>query len=414
MLTKYFSLIRNNLNNKSRNVFVISQLTNALLGILIGKLTAVYFLPETFGKFNLQFATYTFFFSLFLNPFLQFLKNITNKNLEKDGHLYILRILLILLTICITSLILIFKIKFQSDNIVLLSVVITLFVNVIYNILTDYFNVKGILDFFSWSTILKSIFTIFFLLLASKYFLHDNNALLILWLMQIVGFLFGVIFFIGKYKIYLIKNLDYDFKIFLKNFFKYTFPLFVLAFWGWINSYFDRFIIEYYLEARDVGIYNANLGLGSKIFIMFNPIFLALITPVVFSKDYHKNDKKSTINRYVLAYSFVSLFILVFLYFAKDYIGDILLSKMYKEGFYLIFWTAVAYFIITVTYLYESLFYFENKTQIILYSNIVAAIINILLNFMLIYKFGLTGAVISLIVASLSRFIFTIFFFTKS
>ena len=392
--------------NKDRNFLIIGQFLGALLSVIIGKLTAIYIVPEKFGLFNLQFVAYTFFFSLFISPFLQFMKPFSASKLQTMGHNFVLKILAVLVLFCSIALIVLFHLKFHVSFLLLVLILITLVTNIGYNLITDFFNVKGMLSIFTWSTILKGLFSLAALFIAVKIFLNSENAELVLWIVQIAGFFFGVFFFLKSYKYIRANNYDQTFKDFLREYSKYAWPLMILAFWSWINSYFDRYVIEYYMELKEVGIYNANLGLGSKIFLLLNPVFLALLTPIAFNVKIKLSEKKKIINKYALFYVLIGIAVLAILYLTNETIGEILLSDLYKEGFFIIFWAAVAYFIITLTYIYELLLFAESKTKVILLSNVISAVANVLLVFLLIPKFGLQGAIAGLIVASILRVIY--------
>ena len=96
-----------------------------------------------------------------------------------------------------------------------------------------------------------------------------------------------------------------------------------------------------------------------------------------------------------------------------NYIGLFLLSKKYESGFYLIFWISLAYFFLTIVYLYETIFYAESKTKVILLSNVLSAIFNIGLNILLIPLYGLNGAFVATLISFLIRLVVVKFYFNK-
>lgn len=401
------------LSNRERNILIISQIFNALLGIVLGKLIAVYFLPEQFGSFNLQFATYTFFFSLFLNPFLQFMKTFSMNDLQLYGYSQVFKVLIILFVVCEIILFLIFRLYYKGSGYLFLVIFLTLLVNILFNLYTDYFNIKGFLSLFSWSNISKSVASLILLYVFYNFLNDFIEPIVLLWLVQLVGFFFGIIFFTKHYRWIFSDTSKETFNKFWQKYVKFCWPLLILAFWAWVNSYFDRYVIEYYLQTKDVGVYNANLSLGSKVFLMINPLFLALITPFVFNGSYEKKEKKKIIVKYAVVYTLFSLFLLIFLFFTTDYLGKILLSKLYCEGFYIIFWSALGYFFITLAYIFETIFYAESKTKTILISNVISAIFFITLNFILIPVLGLPGALIGLLGGALARLFYICFIFFK-
>lgn len=403
-------MIKKIFNNKERNILVFSQIINGILGLVLGKLIAVFFSAEQFGLFNLQFALYTFFFSFFLTPFLQYMKIYINKeNFYSLGFTYPAKIFFSLFIFCAISIILLFVIFYKSDFTLALILLATLFFNFTFNLYTDYFNLKGKLTIFSYSNIIKSIVSLIAVVVLHNFV--KISSINILWLVQFLGFLLGITFFYKYYHFFFVKKNQQKFNVVLKDYLKYTWPLMILAFWGWVNSYVDRYIIGYYMQTRDVGIYNANLGLGSKIFLLLNPIFLALVTPSIFSANYGLVDKKRIIKRYSLVYAFVAFLILSVLYFGYDFFGILLLSKNYNEGFYIIFLSALAYYFLTSSYIFEVYFYAHNKTKVILFTNVVSALVSITINFILIPRLGLTGAAFGLISGALAKYIITYLIF---
>ena len=70
-------LIQKLLKNRERNYLLFSQILGAFIGIVYGKLVAVYIPISDFGVFNLYYGIYFFFFSVFgceefnLNPFTE-------------------------------------------------------------------------------------------------------------------------------------------------------------------------------------------------------------------------------------------------------------------------------------------------------------------------------------------------------
>lgn len=388
---------------KNKFFLFASQIIGALLGILFGKLIAVYFLPEKFGEFNILLATYTFFFSLFISPFLQYLKTITNTESLKDNfYIYIkLASLLNIISVCFLCVVLWINNKLNIE-LFLLSILVFP-ANFIYNLLLDYFNVKGELKQFSKLGLFFNLLTLLFLISSIFFFKKYIDSVVLLWLVQILSYIVVVLFFIRKYPLFKFDNSSVDFNIYIKKYLIYSWPLMILAFWNWINSYFDRYLIEYFLSLKDVGLYNANVSLGSKVFLMLNPFFLAILTPIVFSQDTTNNEKKEKIKKYAKVYVFISLFILFILYIGYNFLGNILLSKNYSEGFHIIFWSALAYFLITFAYLFEVMFYFQKRTKVILIANLVSAIIGVVLNLLLIPKLGLNGAYFGLVVSGVTR-----------
>jgi len=405
-------LIKKLLKNRQRGYLLLSQVIIAILGLIVGKIIAIYFSPEDFGLYNLQFAVYTFFFSLLLTPFIQYTKTVTKTLLPKLGYSYFLYLVSFLIVVLYFVLITVFSVKYSFNNYFFLILVFLIPANVLFNLLSDYFNIQNSLNLFSLSNLLKNLSGLCFLGLLFYINYKYSDGATLLWIIQIVGFLFGTLLFLPYYKIRFPSSHKISFYNFIKKYVKYGWPLMILAFWSWINNYFDRFAIEYFLDINSVGIYNANYAVGSKFFLLLNPFFLTLITPSIYN-SVSISIRKETIKKYSKLYFLSAIPILISIFFLGDYIGLFLLSKRYESGFYLIFWISLAYFFLTLVYLYETIFYAESKTKVILYSNIISAVFNILLNILLIPLYGLNGAFIATLISFLIRLLVVKFYFNK-
>jgi O-antigen/teichoic acid export membrane protein len=398
--------------NSEKLNLLLSQILIAAIGLLTGKIIAVYFTPEDYGLYNLQFALYTFLFSLLVFPLMQFFKSTTKTLLPKIGYSFYLYLGILLMMLFYLIIIVFFCFRYKVNLFFSIILLFAIPSNILFNLLMDYFNINNKLNLFSAMNLLKSIGGICFISLLYYYNYKYTDGSSVLWMIQIVGFLSGSLFFIPYFKIKLIGFFNVSFKNFLNKYYLFAWPLITLAFWGWINNYSDRFFIEYYLDIKQVGIYNANYSLGSKFFLLLNPMFLTLLAPKVYS-NVTSEKRKKIINKYVSVYILISIPILIMVYFLNNYIGLMLLSKSYESGFYMIFWIAVAYFFLTLVFLYETIFYADGITKIILYSNILAAVINIILNIIFIPYYGLNGALVSTLLSFTTRFFVVKFYFNR-
>ncbi len=398
------------LKNNQKIIMILSQIIIAITGLITGKIIAIYISPEDFGLYNIQFAIYIFFFSLLISPLLEFFKSTTKTLLPKIGYSFYLYLAIVLMLSFYLIALVILNFKYDINFYLILLLIIPS--NFLFNLLMDYFNVHNRLNLFSAMNLLRTIGGMCFIGLL--YFINYNysDGSVVLWLLQIISFIIGILFFIPFYKIKYIGTFNISFRNFFKKYILFAWPLIILSFWSWITNFSDRFFIEHYLDVKQVGIYNANYSLGSKFFLLLSPLFLTLLVPNVYS-NISTNKKKLKINKYAKFYILISILVLVLIYFTDNFIGLMLLSESYESGFYIIFWIAFAFFFLTLSFFYETIFYAEQQTKVILYSNIAAAIFNILLNIVLIPLYGLNGAIISTLFSFITRFIVVQFYFQK-
>ena len=384
-------------SNKDRNYILLTQIINTIIGLVSGKLIALNISPLDFGFYNIQFATYSLVSTLLLSPFIQFIKSTNNSLLPRIGSKFYIYTFLSLFVISYGLLVGVLYLFYNIEDYILYFILFLFaFLASMYNVVGDFFTVKSKLIVFSKYSVFKTVFSLLFFVVIIYFGINWFTSVELLWGVQLFGIIISLMFFCKHYKFFKSK-LEIAYSTFFKRYIAFSLPLMFLAFWSWINNFFDRYALEYLLDLNDVGVYNANYGIGSKFFLMLSPIFLILITPQIYALV-SKDVKKKVILKYGKYYCFLGAFVLLIIYLLKDYIGDLLLAKPYEEGFFLIFWVALSFFILTLTHLFESVFYAENKTKIILYSNIFSAIVNIVTNIVLIPFYGILGAAIARVI----------------
>ncbi|AKD01935.1 hypothetical protein PKOR_00730 [Pontibacter korlensis] len=401
------------LKHSDKKYVVLSQIISAIIGLASGKLIALYVSPKEFGEYNIQFAAYTFFSTLLLSPFLQFSKSTIRTLQKRIGSKYYLY-LGVGISIIVFILLKIFYTMYYGEWNPYIAAFFLLFIplTLLSSTVSDFLMVNNKLLDFSKLTVIKSAVGLLFILCCFHFGATLFKGQEALWGMQLISVVFCIVLFSRKYKFYL-STYKISLINFIKKYFSFTWPLIFLAIWSWINNYFDRYAIDYFLSTQDVGIYNANYGVGSKFFLLLSPIIMALISPFVYDK-LSIDEKKHKISSYVQGYLFLGIIILSGIYISKNLIGEVLLSSLYQGGFNLIFWTALAFFILTTTHIYESLFYAEHKTNIILIGNIIAAIFNVALNIVLIPEFGIFGAALATCIGFFVQFIIIYFFYRRA
>ena len=389
---------------RDRNYVMATQVLGALLALITGKLIALYVSPEDFGTYGIQFATFTFFSTILVSPLLQFFKTSNTSLLSDIGIKPFASTLIISLAGAYILMMAFFNWYYDNKlGILYLLLFLHLISNSLNSILGDQLNTRNKLIDFSNLSILKACLSLFFLVIFFAFDLDFLDHVSALWAMHIIGGIAGLALFFGKYEYYK-GRFHIGYGSFIKKYVQFGWPLAISALLVWISNYFDRYAIEYFLDTEAVGIYSASYGVGSKFFLVLSPLFLIMLTPQVYSQN-NRDFKKKEINRYAFLYALIATPILIGIYFLKEIIGTLLLSESYQEGFYLIFWVAFAFFIFTLTKLYELYFYSESLTRVILVGNAVAAFLNILFNFLLIPTYGIFGAGISTLISFGSYFI---------
>ena len=144
------------IKNKQRNFVIFSQIFSAIVTIALGKLIAVYISPKDFGTYNLSMATYFLFFSLFFSPALQYIKA-HNHELKEIGHKNIIKLFVLFYIVVAVMMFWILDWQQKLTQHTYFIILINLIANILFNVFSDYFNITGKLNLFSWANILKAL-----------------------------------------------------------------------------------------------------------------------------------------------------------------------------------------------------------------------------------------------------------------
>ena len=379
-----------------------------------------YYSVEVFGVFNLIFAllmTATVFSRIGLDTYIvRVVSSLENK--EEIG-LFLKSIIKILFftSLVVTIIIIllspllnnyIFKSIDASGYLIGLAIVILpyTFFNVFVEVLRGLDEIK----FYSLFRNLSQNFLIALFLLISIVSTKMYDPIYILYgvILTITFFLFLTIFkFLKNKKIYLNKKGTYKKKIL-----KHSYPMFLAASIMFLMSYIDSFMISYYLNEYQVGIYNACISLS--MILTFIPMAIGgYISPKI-SKAY-SNDNSQEIKE-VFRNSIKIIIVVTFPLFLIMYFFSNFFLTLFGEAFTIATTTLL---ITNIAFLSEALTgpvgFILNMTDnqhAFMKILLVALLINILFNALLIPIYGINGAAIALL---LSMFFWTIssFIFLK-
>lgn len=210
---------------------------------------------------------------------------------------------------------------------------------------------------------------------------------------------------IGIYLSYILSKKYYGFILDIHKFKElasFSTPLIFSTLIVYAMLYVDRIMINAYLSLEDVGLYGMAFRFASVTTLLTIGIQTAL-TPLIYN-NFQNNETSITIsklfNYFVLA-STVFLFSLFI--FSKDLIL-LFANENYLGAYKAIPWLALSIILSGVVNFAPGIF-IAKKTKYILYINIFAFLLNIILNFLLIRDFGLLGAAYSTSISSLIYFL---------
>lgn len=246
-------------------------------------------------------------------------------------------------------------------------------------------------------------FTFILLLSISIYFSLDYFVIDILYLTVLVIFILismVLYFFLKKRNITILIAGNYPKKII-----KHSYPMFLAASLMFIMSYIDNFMIAYYLDEYQVGIYSACINLS--MIITFIPIAIGgYIAPKV-AKYYAQKNIEEVKN--IFKNSLIIIFLVTLPIFLLMYIYAETLLGLFGTAFMVATTTLL---ITNIAFLSEALCgpvgFVMNMTDnqhVFMRILFISLLINIIFNALLIPLYGINGAAIAML---LSMFFWTI------
>ena len=194
------------------------------------------------------------------------------------------------------------------------------------------------------------------------------------------------IFTKGKYKDKIVRN---------------SYPMFLAASIMFLMSYIDSFMIAYYLDEYQVGLYNACISLSMM--ITFIPMAIGgFISPKV-SKAYSQGDKLAV--RKIFKNSLIIIFIVtlpifgVIYFYAEFFLG--IFGDAFKVATTTLLLTNIAFLSEALTGPVGFILNMTDNQHVFMRILLISLIINIILNALLIPIYGIDGAAMAILVSML-------------
>ena len=188
-------------------------------------------------------------------------------------------------------------------------------------------------------------------------------------------------------------NFRFDLKIVRESLY-YSIPLIPAVMSAWIINLSDRVFIERYFSLDELGIYSVSSSIASVMLIAsaafgraYDPIFFSLAN----ASSKTKGDL-SVLSKYHNTYGSILLIMgFVLSLFSKE-IFQLVINDKYISGYKYLNILILAYIISQLSHVFNISIRQEKKTKIILGIMASGAIINLMLNYILIPQYGAYGA----------------------
>ena len=213
--------------------------------------------------------------------------------------------------------------------------------------------------------------------------------------------LLAVIILLPIFAIISIKICNFKFKYHIfKNAFSFSLPIVPAIMTGWILNLSDRIFIERYFSLADVGIYSLGYKIAGLV-ILFTGAFGLAYDPVFFKLA--NSDNQKIAQKKIFKYNHIYLIIIILIcfivsFFSKEVV-TVLLNKKFISVYYFIPLISFSYLFSSAGGITSKFFQQSKKMKANMYISILAAVMNVILNFLLIPHFGAYGAAYATIIS---------------
>ncbi|MEK4716764.1 polysaccharide biosynthesis C-terminal domain-containing protein [Priestia sp. FSL W8-0524] len=416
-------MINNGLNRfkKDALIYVLAVTVPALIGVFSLSLYTRIFSTQQFGKYNLVLITSLFITTLFSQWIQQAIQRYRpeykNKNRlrEFNANLTVL-LLVVIIVIFILGIVLAgaqsFYISYQKYYVAAFLLIISqfLFLTLGETMQSD-FKVRQFKNFNLINAVSKIVVGILLI-----YYVNPHPSSIIYGL--VISQFLLVIPMVKENELGLTivqyTNIS-SFYSFLKKFFKYGFPMIGWFIGNTVLNLSDRYMLELFETSKAVGIYSANYSIVSSGLGLLTIPLLNAAHPIIMNMSHKHSENKKEIENTISFFSKVYLTIsvpLIFcvLIFHKE-IATILLGPEFREGSIIIPILFIGTTAWNLAMYGHKGFEIMEKTKIMLFFVVISAVINVILNFILIPKYSYIGAAFSTMI---SMFIYPILIFVFS
>jgi len=246
------------------------------------------------------------------------------------------------------------------------------------------------------STITTTSITILFLV---KLKLGVNGYLLAI----ILSDFLSSVFLIVTAKLYKYVKINFKNKFLPKEMILYSIPLIPTTIFWWITNVSDRFIVAYMLGTEANGLYAISYKIPTIITLVSSIFTEAWQISAVGEKSIDEREKFFT-NVFKSYASIIFIAASALILFVKVITKLLVSNSFYPSWQYVPFLVMATSYSCLVNFL-GSIYFVEKKSNLSLITTLVGAIINIILNFILIPKLGINGASFATFISFSSVFI---------
>lgn len=236
----------------------------------------------------------------------------------------------------------------------------------------------------------------------------DIQTVLALWFIgNLAALLFSLVISVSKRNKIDFNNFKFDKKWVLKGL--YVSLPYILGSLAYKTIEFsDRYMIDYFLDKKALGVYSFFANMANVMNIVLFTLVISVLYPVlvesIMSKDLVKFQE--TYKRFKNEILFYSLGLGIVLSVLLPLILIYINKSQYLKEFYVFVWLLLANIVLNLSFLYHFVIYAFKKDWKIFKATAIAAVLNVVLNWILIPYWGINGAAVSTLISFLIVVVF--------
>ncbi|MBA7510562.1 lipid II flippase MurJ [subsurface metagenome] len=193
---------------------------------------------------------------------------------------------------------------------------------------------------------------------------------------------------------------------------KYSFPLVIGNLAAWILSLSDRYVLQFFRDACEVGIYSVSYQISQNSILLLTSLFALAFNPlaiIIWEKQGEKASQEFLTKgtRYFLL---LCLPAVIGLSVLRIPIIKLLSTSNYYSGAKIIPLVALGVFFLGLNQRFGVGLSFYKKTHFFMYSLIISSLLNLGLNFFFIPKYGYMAAAITTLISYVFLLVLTVIF----
>jgi O-antigen/teichoic acid export membrane protein len=395
---------------KQYSSYFVGKLSIAIVGLITIKIISSSLSVADYGVLSLFMASHGLLMMLFYNFIgsivVRYSVETFTTNFDRDSFLKSIFILYlvstILLLLLIGSLYALFNHQLIIDNFIIprsLIVLFTVFVCASSYMMIRLQFLRASQKAFTYNllcNIEKFVLLILLIALRNSNYMSVSSVLLAMLISAFVIITFSILQN-NNYKFFYTSVKVQD----IINYYKYGIPIGASFVATWMLSVSDKYIISMYHSSTEVGIYSLLYNLAEKGVMVFGTVLLSAQLPIIVNM-WHKGDHKRVSDTFEDANEFLTILltpILLATLIIPDRIIMLFANEDYIYSSFLLFTICAGVTLLLKAYLYQQLLILKKETRTIFINSGIAAVLNVILNFIFVPRYGIQAAAISTLVS---------------